>query len=114
MDKRKKNKEEIKHDKKNLARLEKLEGQNALKLIEEFADQMSWGADITHVSCGIVLKLMEGIPCQLRDARKRIKQPYVADQWEEDCTACSHYSKEEAAWTNYLLFMSQTAPPSRK
>jgi len=95
MNKRRKNKEEIDHDKKNLARLEKLEGQNALKLIEEFAEQMSWGADITHVSCGIVLKLMEGIPCQLKDARKRIKQPYVANQWEEDCTAFSQYSKEE-------------------
>ena len=94
MNKRKKNKDEIEYDKENLARLEKLEGQNALKLIEEFAEQMRWGADITHVSCGIVLKLMEGIPCQLRDARKRIKQPYAADQWEEDATPFSHYAKE--------------------
>ena len=96
MDKRKKNKDEREYDKKNLARLEKLEGQNALKLIEEFADYMSLEPDITQVPCGIVLKLMEGIPCQLKDARKRIKQPYAAIHWEEDATPFSHYAEE---WT---------------
>ena len=94
MDKRKKNKDEREYDKKNLARLEKLEGQNALKLIEEFADYMSWEPTITQVPCGIVLKLMEGIPCQLKDARKRIKQPYAAIHWEEDATPFSHYAEE--------------------
>lgn len=94
MDKRKKNKDEREYDKKNLARLEKLEGQNALKLIEEFADYMSWEPDIAQVPCGIVLKLMEGIPCQLKDARKRIKQPYAAIHWEEDATPFSHYAEE--------------------
>ena len=95
MDKRTKHKDEIEHDKKNLARLEKLEGKNALKLIEDFAEQMSWGPDITQVPCGIVLKLMEGIPCQLKDARKRIKQPYAAIHWEEDATPFSQYTREE-------------------
>lgn len=95
MDKRKKHNDEIEHDKENLARLEKLEGQNALKLIEEFAEQMSWGTEITQVSCGIVLKLMEGVPCQLKDARKRMTQPYAAIHWEEDATPFSHYTREE-------------------
>ena len=91
MTKRKKHKDEIAHDRKNLARLEKLEGQNALELIHAFAEEMGWERDITQVSCGIVLKLMEGIPCHLIEARKRLKQKYAATHWEDDATAVSHY-----------------------
>ena len=93
MNKRKKNTEEIEVDKRNLAKLEKLEGKNALQLIDDFASEMSYGADITSVSCGVVLKLMDGIPCQLQEARKRINQLYVGPCWEEDTTASSFYQR---------------------
>tara|TARA_R110002096_G_scaffold359228_3_gene552286 strand:- start:437 stop:742 length:306 start_codon:yes stop_codon:yes gene_type:complete len=91
MENRKKNNDERQLDREHRDALEKIEGKNALKLLEDFAFEMSFADAITSVSCGVVLQLMEGIPCQLKEARKRVAQSQVGDCWEEDCTAHSHY-----------------------